>query len=268
MDFPLQVGNTWSFAHEDVFYAGSKAIRDTLMPNGFTYTQIQGDLFNGFYRKTATKVFNYNLSLNKESVIYDFSKKIGDTVTIDTIATDSIFTTVYAEGSHMSFGQQRHYMAFLSKHKYSSSIGDIYYITDSIGFSYYSGETLHFYTPGGPWFELVYAFINGIGHWLNEGVLEVSNTKNALPDQYQIFQNYPNPFNPETTISFTLSKPDYVSILIFDQLGRNVTTLLSKYMRIGSHSIKWNTQGMPSGVYYYRARIGNSIVTKSMILLK
>ncbi len=255
MDFPLQIGNRWQYSEIPGNYSESRVVRDTIMLNGLTYAQVQGELFGGFYRKDGARIFSYNPSSNYETLAYDFSKKRGDTLYIQVNNTDTVVKTVYGDGVGMSYGQQRHGMSFLTKH--STTMYGIEAVTDGIGFSGYSGEVFYFYLAG--------AIINGVQYGV---VLQVHNSENVSPNEYHIFQNYPNPFNPETTISFTVSNSDYVSILIYDQLGKHVTTLLSRNVLAGSHSIKWRAQNMPSGVYYYRVQIGKNIESKRMVLSK
>ena len=86
--------------------------------------------------------------------------------------------------------------------------------------------------------------------------------------KYSLLQNYPNPFNPATKIIYTLSKDDYVTIAIFDVLGRRVKLLVNDFIKKGEHEIIFNGSNLPSGVYYYQLRVRNFINTKKMLLLK
>jgi photosystem II stability/assembly factor-like uncharacterized protein len=81
-------------------------------------------------------------------------------------------------------------------------------------------------------------------------------------------QNYPNPTNSSTTISFTLSKPTYMTLTIADVLGREITTLISKEMPSGEHSVRWNGGNLPAGVYQYRLTSGNESITRKLVILK
>jgi lysophospholipase L1-like esterase len=87
-------------------------------------------------------------------------------------------------------------------------------------------------------------------------------------DGYALGQNYPNPFNPATNISFNIPSRSFVSLTVFDLLGREVTTLVSENLSAGNHSKKWEAAHMPSGIYFYRLCAGSSIETKKMIYLK
>ncbi len=95
----------------------------------------------------------------------------------------------------------------------------------------------------------------------------------VTPDKYALFQNYPNPFNPSTVISYSLIKTSFVSLKIYDMLGREVRTLISGEQPAGVYNFKWdgdNNTGrkVATGVYIYRIKAGDFIQSKKMILLK
>jgi hypothetical protein len=85
---------------------------------------------------------------------------------------------------------------------------------------------------------------------------------------FTLLQNYPNPFNPATTINYKLPITSYVTLKVFDLLGREVATLVNEEMQIGEHSVQWNASGMPGGVYFYRLATNGFLETKKMILLR
>jgi len=85
---------------------------------------------------------------------------------------------------------------------------------------------------------------------------------------FQLEQNYPNPFNPSTRIEFQLPHSSFVSLKVFDILGRQVTILLEKHLIAGKHSIDWNASCTQSGIYFYRLQAGDYTETKKLILLQ
>ena len=101
---------------------------------------------------------------------------------------------------------------------------------------------------------------------------------NKLPDGYELEQNYPNPFNPSTTISFSLPKECFVTLKVFDVLGREVATLVNENKRPGEYEVEFSAKGgsasggnaaeLSSGIYYYKLIAGNSSEVKKMILMK
>ena len=94
------------------------------------------------------------------------------------------------------------------------------------------------------------------------------------PVRFDLSQSYPNPFNPTTKISFSLSHPEFVSLKIYDLLGREVSTLVNEWRDVGRYSVEWNAGNFQSGVYYYRIVAGDQstgqgfIETKAMVLTK
>lgn len=90
----------------------------------------------------------------------------------------------------------------------------------------------------------------------------------ALPVEFSLKQNYPNPFNASTTVKFSLPEAGDVTIEIFDILGRHIETLVSGNQPAGEHSVIWNADNQPSGVYFYRINSGSFTDQKSCLLLK
>ena len=103
---------------------------------------------------------------------------------------------------------------------------------------------------------------------LSDMVTSVSQQPVQLPKRFVLNQNYPNPFNPNTTISFTLPVELFVSLKVFDLIGREVALLVYGELSAGTHSTKWNAKGMPSGVYFYRLQTDKFIETKKLVLLQ
>ncbi|MBM4171387.1 MAG: T9SS type A sorting domain-containing protein [Ignavibacteria bacterium] len=94
-----------------------------------------------------------------------------------------------------------------------------------------------------------------------------------LPSKYELHQNYPNPFNPTTRITFSLSENSFVSLKIYDMLGREIKSLVSNEVVSGNHSVEWNGTDnfgnkVASGTYVYRITAGNFISVKKMLLIK
>ena len=90
----------------------------------------------------------------------------------------------------------------------------------------------------------------------------------AAPYSYRLEQNYPNPFNPSTTIAFTLKSTSFVSLKIFDAMGRDIATLVSDVMPAGAYTREWNASAFASGTYFYRLRAGSYVETKCLTLVK
>ena len=88
----------------------------------------------------------------------------------------------------------------------------------------------------------------------------------ALPGQYVLEQNYPNPFNPTTSISYQLSAHSFVTLKVYDVLGREISTLVNQMCAPGSHTVRWDASTLSSGVYFYKLEAGDFTQTRKMIL--
>ena len=93
-------------------------------------------------------------------------------------------------------------------------------------------------------------------------------TKQELPTEFTLYQNYPNPFNPTTTIQFSIPSPQFVTIKVYDILGREITKLVDEYKQAGTYSVNFNAKGLSSGLYFYNLRAGNYSSAQKMILIR
>jgi hypothetical protein len=87
------------------------------------------------------------------------------------------------------------------------------------------------------------------------GIVSVPGGETKAPQQYALFQNYPNPFNPKTIINYELAMKNYVTLKVFDVLGRAMITLVDGVREPGHYSIEFDGSSLPSGVYFYRLSV-------------
>ena len=92
--------------------------------------------------------------------------------------------------------------------------------------------------------------------------------EHKLPNDFTLYQNYPNPFNPSTVISWQLASGGFVTLKIYDVLGREIISLVNQYYVTGKHKVNFNANGLPSGVYFYRLITKDFNKVKKMILLR
>jgi Secretion system C-terminal sorting domain len=103
---------------------------------------------------------------------------------------------------------------------------------------------------------------------LGQDSVAIDSASASIAVDVIIGQNYPNPFNPTTQIRFTLLKPNHVTLVVYDMLGREIARLADEQMSAGYHAVTWNASGKASGVYIYRLTAGNTVQVKRMILMK
>lgn len=108
--------------------------------------------------------------------------------------------------------------------------------------------------------------------WRYNGTLPtitgVEEVQGSVPESYQLKQNYPNPFNPTTNIEFTLLNSGFVSLKVYDVLGREVLTLLNEERPAGNYKATFDANNLPSGTYFYTLKSGEFSQTKKMLLTK
>lgn len=88
------------------------------------------------------------------------------------------------------------------------------------------------------------------------------------PKEFALSQNYPNPFNPVTKINFTIPKSGFVTLKIYDMLGREIKTLVNEPKQPGYYTVDFNGMELSSGIYFYRIQMGDLVQVKRMILTK
>jgi hypothetical protein len=92
--------------------------------------------------------------------------------------------------------------------------------------------------------------------------------ENRIPNKPTLLQNYPNTFNPITSFEFSIPKSEFVTLKIYNLLGREVATLVSEKLTQGTYNYPWDASAFSSGVYYCKIEADNYIQTKKLLLIK
>ena len=93
-------------------------------------------------------------------------------------------------------------------------------------------------------------------------------SQGVIPHGFKLFQNYPNPFNPTTDIQFSIATKQFVSLIVYDSLGKLVKSLVNEVKPAGTYRVKFITKDLPSGIYFYKIKAGDFVRTKKMIFMK
>jgi len=89
------------------------------------------------------------------------------------------------------------------------------------------------------------------------------------PATFRLYQNYPNPFNPTTSIQYAIGSRHFVSLKVYDILGKEIATLVNEEKLAGEYKAVWDASTLSSGIYLYQLRVGaNFMQTKKMILMR
>ncbi len=103
---------------------------------------------------------------------------------------------------------------------------------------------------------------------ISQGIVNGVENNNQEPLVFALRQNYPNPFNPVTKISFEIPKTSFVTLKIFDVLGKLVGEPVNGVKQAGNYSIDFDGSNLSSGIYYYEIKTGSNSDVKKMVLLK
>jgi photosystem II stability/assembly factor-like uncharacterized protein len=100
------------------------------------------------------------------------------------------------------------------------------------------------------------------------GVTDVNNEVTLIPERLSLSQNFPNPFNPVTTITYEIPERGFVSLKVYDLLGREVATLVNEEKPAGKYDVEFDGKNFSSGLYFYKLKAYEFVWTKKMILIK
>ncbi|MBC8489895.1 MAG: T9SS type A sorting domain-containing protein [Bacteroidetes bacterium] len=115
---------------------------------------------------------------------------------------------------------------------------------------------------------------NGLGTgpfsaiWFFTSVVTNISTNGEIPNEFRLYNNYPNPFNPTTNIKFSIPTQGFVTLKVFNSLGKEVATLVNENTSVGTYEVNFDAGSLTSGVYFYRLQSDNFTETKRMMLIK
>ncbi len=267
---PLQTDNMWQYWYHytttnssESTYVTTKIIGDTLMPNGKLYEIVDGPLLtisqSKYLRVDSTTACVYS---------YAYSPELSEWL-IDSLLAQPM--DVFGSGNKCTavdtmtvFGIKTVVKTFDSPQFVPSPS-----VTYAQGFGIIKSVTFEddpvWPIPRAYTYDLVYAKINGQEYGTLTKVAFL--TQAPLPT-FTLEQNYPNPFNPSTNIGFGIPSKSFVTLKIFDALGREVATLVNEYLSKGNYTRQWRAKGAPTGIYFYSLVAGSYKETKKLILLR
>lgn len=125
----------------------------------------------------------------------------------------------------------------------------------------YAGGLVWQWYDGGSTWERALTIIERLGRMKSEGT-------DVAPVEDRLSQNFPNPFRVQTTVWFDLDKRSPVTLIVYDRLGRRVTTLIDEVKAAGRYSVSVRGDDLTSGVYFYRLSAGGFSKTHSMVVVQ
>lgn len=274
--FPLKVGNVWVYYFNNMYKKGHSAgynkyrITGTTQLNGKTYFQFQRTTYivptTGL--NCQSYIYQINSPLRTDSItgnlyspnclLESLNSQLNDSVNTCNFIRRCIETTDYISfGSVFQAKQFRNYegQSDYRIDRYAKNIGIV------------TGE--YHWNYGDCYRTLRGCLIDGVLYGdTNTVIVGIHEINPEIPDQFSLSQNFPNPFNPETQISYELPNSEFVYLIVYDVMGKEIETLVNEKQTAGSYTITFNAANYPSGVYYYRLSAGEFKETRKMLLIK
>ena len=253
--FPLSPGNKWFFSQGFDGKIQLKLVveKDTLLNDGYIYAKLNlYDNFNncsegwGYLRNDSNKIIQY-----PDILLLDFKMQLGDTVFSHGNHTPAVLNDIELDDV---------FNRYLSTYYFFATEYDYYSYTDSIGFNTLWATNFRNLFP-----ELL------LGCEIDDkvyGIITTIKEEKELVTEFKLYQNYPNPFNPATKIEYSIPKTSFVTLKVYDILGREVATLVNEEKSIGNYNVEFNGNGLSSGIYFYKFQAGDYTSVKKMNLVK
>ncbi|MBU0507232.1 T9SS type A sorting domain-containing protein [bacterium] len=138
-------------------------------------------------------------------------------------------------------------------------------ITEDYGYSFRTG-----YTGIWAWNAVDEADPNFTQGYLSAAAttpLAIETPRGPLAENFRIGQNYPNPFNPSTTLPVELTKTGSVTLKIYDETGRLVSSEEFE-LPMGQHNLPVDGANWATGTYFARVTASGQSQTVKMQLVK
>jgi len=132
----------------------------------------------------------------------------------------------------------------------TAGLSGLFFINPNVGWAVGSNGTILTTTNGG-------------------GTTDINDQQIAdIPLRFSLAQNYPNPFNPSTTIRYNLPSAEFVTLKVYDVLGREVVTLVNEQQTAGSYGVQFDASQVASGLYFYKITTASFNSTRKMVVMK
>lgn len=284
--FPLKVGNEWNYSYnsvEKLYYDISFMYQKTTESGYISYSIIDSS--------NQDSIIVWNI-IEKDSIERLVQKYYIDTLFNDTTYTINDINTFqlkeYSDSVHI-LKSESYYEVFTFPVKWER-FGNISSTTAITRFSqnssvltikenkfiiasYFDSLVFHkdvglVYAQSiinkGPNTPYYYKWEASLSSFLTDLIDEI----NKSPNNFLLSQNYPNPFNPNTNINYSISQTSFVTLKVYDLLGKEVAILVNEVKPIGNYETEFDGSNLSSGVYFYRMQAGSFSDTKKFILLR
>jgi len=264
---PLEIGNRWDFcnynkdAQQLIHQEKSstvKVLKDTVMPNGKDYYFLEGhgSFIPQFVRTDNSWLYYYEESDSNEYTLLNFNAEVGDSFYNVKMGD----WTFLVNRDTLSIFNQKMIKITFNSYLGSDNINTVSF-SDKLGLL---GGANYFYEEVN-YSELSGCMVSGLTYGT---LLSITKYSDNVPKNFILYQNYPNPFNPTTIINYSIPKTSFVSIKVYNVLGKEIQTLVNDQKSAGNYKIEFDGSKLASGIYIYRMQASDFIGIKKLILLK
>ncbi len=259
--------NSWILslvANDTMIFAGTQVGVFLSTNNGTNWTQVNNGLTNSYVNSLALSGKNIFAGTSGDGVYLSQNNGISWLQVNNGLPNNSWIFSFAVSGTNIFIGT---YDATTNNHKVylSTNNGAMWSQVNNGLPTNINVNSLDIIGPN------IFVGTAGNGVWrcpLSEIITAIEDKQNNFPISFSLQQNYPNPFNPTTTINYSVPKTSFVTLKVYDVLGKEITTLVNHETRSGNYSVEFNASKFISGVYYYRMQAGSFVETKKLIVLK
>ena len=255
-------GGSLTVTAGDGFYLTGGALTNFTISGGTVFSIASGKLINVTGSSTAI------LSLNGETVSGNLRSESTSTLNVSllngtALTGDARYAALAMDSTSVWNVTANSILTTISDASKISGLN----VTNIIG----NGHNVHYDSTlsGNSYLHaLTYNLVNG--GYLTPGAVTIgiNEINSTVPSEYKLGQNYPNPFNPTTKINFSIMNSGLVTLKVYNNLGKEISTLVNQNLNNGTYTCEFNGNGLPSGVYFYRLKTGGYTETRKMFLIK
>ena len=279
-----------------VFSPGSYIYNFDFLPSGFGFALTSSTVSNYSLYRTSNIGSNWNLmsdfmldSLISFPLNLEFVNSTTGFLSVRNYDNkNNINYYIFWKTSNTGINWNRVYLDSIREFQFNDKYVRTNFINENTGFIVgLKGKMLKSTDQGISWIEYTKAesFLNDIDFIDNNlgfiagdlglikktttgGVIAVQNISSSVPSGYILRQNYPNPFNPNTVITYDLPANNFVTLKIFDIIGKEIMTLVNSDQQAGIYNVEFKGENLPSGIYFYKLILNDLSETRKMVLLK
>lgn len=265
--YPLEIGNTWIYND----YPGTvkfTIVDDSVLVDSFYYYHIiiQQNGLSQYASRYSRREDDFYIAKmyipgndGDQEIYYREGAYVGEVwyQTYDPVS----YTEVLDSLIYNVFGQIM-VVRRLEVNSYNNLVRNFEFFTEEIGMI----ASSDFW--GTPTRLILGCVVDKVVYGDTSFYITVGIDNNEPVNEYRLYQNYPNPFNPTTTIEFKLPQNSMVTLRVFDVLGNEVAVLVNDELTAGMHSVEFNAESLPSGIYIYVIKNRFFMGAKKMTLLK